>query len=242
MALLSAKGITVDFGAFRAVDGVSFDLEAGKCIAIVGESGSGKTTVARSILGLQPMTSGVVMLEGQPVERRNLAKQIGMVWQDPYASLDTRWTIGRSLNEPADICGGETDLETLMRDVGLDPALRDRYPHQLSGGQRQRVAIGRALALRPPVVILDEPTAALDLSVQAQILNLLKDLQASHGLAYIYISHDLHTVRYIADDVVVMQRGKVVESGPVEEVFERPQHEYTQTLLAAAPSLEGILA
>jgi len=241
MALLTGENISVDFGALRAVDSVSLSLEKGKCLAVVGESGSGKTTLARTLLGLQTRSSGTVQLDGKDVPTQKLAKYIGMVWQDPYASLDPRWAIGRSIHEPGDICGESVNLDEVMQAVGLDTTLKDRYPHQLSGGQRQRVAIGRALALRPPVVILDEPTAALDLSIQAQILNLLKDLQQSHNLSYIYISHDLHTVRYIADDVMVMQRGKVVESGPVATVFESPQHEYTQTLLAATPSLAGIL-
>lgn len=169
-----------------------------------------------------------------------MAEMIGMVWQDPYASLDPRWKVGRILNEPLKLARKRTELEELMDEVGLDRTLLDRYPHQLSGGQRQRVAIARALALRPPLVICDEPTAALDLSVQAQILNLIRDLQQAVDCGFLYISHDLATVRFLADRVYVMYRGKIVEQGTTETVFENPQHRYTRVLLDSSPTLERI--
>ncbi|MCE9558216.1 MAG: ABC transporter ATP-binding protein [Armatimonadetes bacterium] len=224
-----------------AVDGVSLTVGEGESFALVGESGCGKTTLARAILGLQPLTSGCIAVNGEPLQRNRLAEQIGIVWQDPYASLDPRWTIGRSLAEPGKLMGRAVDLAALMSDVGLDPSLADRYPHQLSGGQRQRVAIGRALALRPPLVILDEPTAALDLSIQAQILNLLKDIQQQTKTSFLYISHDLLTVRYIANRVAVMLRGQIVEEGPVDQIFDHPTNEYTRTLLDAAPKADWML-
>jgi peptide/nickel transport system ATP-binding protein len=169
-----------------------------------------------------------------------LAKRIGMVWQDPYASIDPRWRVERIVREPADLLGKVLDVPALLTSVGLEPAFATRYPHEMSGGQRQRVAIARALALRPPLVICDEPTAALDLSVQAQILNLLQDIRAELGSAFLYISHDLGTVRYLADRVIVMQNGKIVEQGPAESLFDNPQQPYTQALIAAQPRIEQL--
>jgi peptide/nickel transport system ATP-binding protein len=163
-----------------------------------------------------------------------------MVWQDPFASLDPRWTVRRLLEEPGRVSGIAVDTKLLTNEIGLDESFLDRYPHQLSGGQRQRVAIGRALALRPPLVICDEPTAALDLSVQAQILNLLKDLRDQTKNSFLYISHDLLTVRYLADRIAVMYMGQVVEHGPVEEVFDRPRHPYTAALIASSPDLSRL--
>jgi len=229
-------------GQVRALDGVSLELAAGETLAVVGESGCGKTTLARAVLGLQPMSSGKVEVGGVKVTRptADQASRIGMVWQDPFASVDPLWRVRKILSEPLALAGKTTDLDNLMREVGLDPVLADRYPHQLSGGQRQRVAIGRALALRPPLLICDEPTAALDLSIQAQILNLIKDIQRDRGIAVLYISHDLTTVRYLADRVAVMYLGRVVEQGTAEEVFGQPLHPYTQALLASAPTLEKL--
>ncbi|MBL8047885.1 MAG: ABC transporter ATP-binding protein [Chthonomonas sp.] len=241
--MLEVRDAVVEYkGGFRAVNGVSLSVNAGEVVALVGESGCGKTTLARAILGMQPLTSGEIWLDGERIRREDLARKVGMVWQDPYASLDPRWTIGRSLGEPGRIHGDSVDVPNLMERVGLDPTLHDRLPRQLSGGQRQRVAIGRALALHPALVLLDEPTAALDLSIQAQILNLLRDLQEVEKAAMLYISHDLATVRYIAQRVCVMRQGIIVEAGPTESVFASPQHEYTKTLLAAAPDLERFLA
>jgi peptide/nickel transport system ATP-binding protein len=229
-------------GHVRALDGVSLSVAAGETVAVVGESGCGKTTLARVLLGLQRLSAGQAYLTGHRVEgvARGQAARVGIVWQDPFASQDPRWSVGQILEEPFRLAGASGDVPALMAQVGLDPALRDRYPHQLSGGQRQRVAIARALALRPPLVICDEPTAALDLSVQAQILNLLKDLQAETGSAFLYISHDLGTVRYLADRVAVMYMGRIVETGPAESVFRAPMHPYTAALLASAPSLESL--
>ncbi len=241
-ALLRVKDISVTFhsnrGAVKAVDQVSLELRKGEILAVVGESGCGKTTLARAILGLQPLDSGQIQLGDKQVRgpEPGIAKQVGMVWQDPHASLDPRWRVGRSALEPLKLCGGEVDLGSLFEQVGLSREHIERFPHQLSGGQKQRVAIARAIALSPDLVICDEPTAALDLSIQAQILNLLKDLQAQTGCAYLYISHDLATVRFLADRVAVMYQGKIVESGPTEAIFGAPSHPYTLALLASAPS------
>ena len=244
--LVSVSGASVAFrspgGTVRALDGVSMLVRQGETVAVVGESGCGKTTLARVILGLQPLESGSVELNGEIITQtpKRVSEKAGMVWQDPYASLDPRWPVARSALEPLKIVGREGDATDIFKEVGLDPALVGRYPHQLSGGQRQRVAIGRALALKPPLVICDEPTAALDLSIRAQILNLLKDIQRSRGCSFLYISHDLMTVRYLADRVLVMYLGRIVEEGPTEAVFGSPQHPYTKALLDSAPTLEKL--
>ncbi|MCH8275784.1 MAG: ABC transporter ATP-binding protein [Armatimonadetes bacterium] len=229
-------------GAIRAVDGVSFDLAPGETLAVVGESGCGKTTLAKAILGLEPLTGGEILVQGKPVggDLSGLAERVGIVWQDPYASLDPRWRVGRSIAEPLRLHrrGDSGDrVDEVMKAVGLEMELKGRFPHQLSGGQRQRVAVARALALNPPLLLCDEPTAALDLSIRAQILNLLKDLQDDLGCAYLYISHDLTTVRFIADRVAVMYLGRFVEIGGIEEVFTDPRHPYTRALLDSAPTL-----
>ncbi len=241
--MLKVTDAVVEFaGGTRALDGVSMEVQPGETVAVVGESGSGKTTLARAILGLQPLKAGQVEFNGevQTGVRARLAERIGMVWQDPYASIDPRWRVERIVREPADLMGKTLDVPALLTSVGLEPAFATRYPHEMSGGQRQRVAIARALALRPPLVICDEPTAALDLSVQAQILNLLQDIRAELGSAFLYISHDLGTVRYLADRVIVMQNGKIVEQGPSESLFENPQQPYTQALIAAQPRIEQL--
>jgi len=170
-----------------------------------------------------------------------MAERVGMVWQDPYASLNPKWRVGRSVLEPMLLSGKRGAADKIFEEVGLDPRFIDRFPHQLSGGQRQRVAIGRALALKPPLVICDEPTAALDLSIRAQILNLLKDVQKANGCSFLYISHDLTTVRFLADRVAVMYLGRVVEEGPTEEIFQSPRHPYTAALLESAPSLDKLM-
>lgn len=245
-ALLQVCDAVVEFAdGVRALDGVSLDLDQGEVLAVVGESGCGKTTLARAVLGLQPLAAGGILRGGKPVlePQPGIASEVGMVWQDPFASLDPRWPIQRSIEEPARLAGQALDAQALAEiaeSVGLDERLLFRFPHQLSGGQRQRAAIARALALKPALLICDEPTAALDLSIQAQILNLLRDLQAQTGCAVLYISHDLGSVRFLCDRVAVMYLGRVVEAGPNSAVFERPRHPYTADLLASAPSLDRL--
>jgi len=246
-ALLDVKDATVEFhvqgGSVRALDGVSLTVRPGETVAVVGESGCGKTTLARTVLGLQPLAGGKIVLTGEEVHGtpRRLAERVGMVWQDPYASLNPKWRVGRSVLETMNLSGRRGDAGEIFKEVGLDPHFVDRFPHQLSGGQRQRVAIGRALALKPPLVICDEPTAALDLSIRAQILNLLKDVQKANGCSFLYISHDLTTVRFLADRVAVMYLGRIVEEGPTEEIFSNPKHPYTAALLESAPSLDRLM-
>lgn len=246
-SLLEIDDVHVHFatpgGRVHALDGVSLTLERGEIVAVVGESGCGKTTLARAVIGLQPMDSGHIRLEGHEVRgaTRRLAEKIGMVWQDPSASLDPRWRVGVSVLEPLRILGRRGDAGRLFSEVGLSPDLVRRYPHQLSGGQRQRVAIGRALATEPPLVICDEPTAALDLSIRAQILNLLKEIQATRQCSFLYISHDLTTVRFLADRVAVMYLGRIVEEGPTQKIFEDPRHPYTKALLDSAPAVDKLM-
>jgi len=247
LILLEISDVHVHFGApggiVRALDGVSLKVSEGEIVAVVGESGCGKTTLARAVLGLQPLNSGKVVLGGVEVHGtpRGIAEKVGMVWQDPFASLDPRWKVGRSALEPVRIAGKTGSPTKVFEEVGLAPDLVSRYPHQLSGGQRQRVAIGRALSLKPPLVICDEPTAALDLSIRAQILNLLKEVQRNLKCSFLYISHDLTTVRFLADRVAVMYLGRIVEEGPTETIFSDPRHPYTKALLDSAPSIEKLM-
>ncbi|MBX7135939.1 MAG: ABC transporter ATP-binding protein [Fimbriimonadaceae bacterium] len=244
--LLVVEDAEVEFhvkgGVVRALDGVSLRVNPGETVAVVGESGCGKTTLARAVLGLQKLSSGRISVQGHNVDGvpKGLAKSVGMVWQDPYASLDPKWRVGKSVEEPLRLEGQTGSIEKILESVGLDPKMATRYPHELSGGQRQRIAIARALALKPPLVICDEPTAALDLSIQAQVLNLLKDLQSELRCAYLYISHDLLTVRFLADRIAVMYLGRIVEEGPTEQVFAHPRHPYTKALLESAPSLQNL--
>jgi peptide/nickel transport system ATP-binding protein len=246
-SLLTVDDVHVHFhspgGEVRALDGVSIEVNKGETLAVVGESGCGKTTLARVILGLQPTVSGSVTFEGKKISKSfpGIAEKIGMVWQDPFASLDPRWKVGRAILEPLAISGKKGNAAELFKQVGLSPDLVDRYPHQLSGGQRQRVAIGRALSTRPPLVICDEPTAALDLSIRAQVLNLLRDLQSQIGCSFLYISHDLTTVRFLADRVAVMYLGRIVEIGSTEQIFDDPRHPYTKALLDSAPSIDKLM-
>ncbi|WP_327636710.1 ABC transporter ATP-binding protein [Kribbella sp. NBC_00482] len=231
-----------------AVDGVSFSVAPGRTLAIVGESGSGKSTTGRALLRLHEPTSGAVTFDGVDLlglsaqELRAMRARMQIVFQDTYASLDPRWTIERTLAEPLrlhtdlEVTGIRERLVEVMELVGLEAEHLERFPHEFSGGQRQRIGIARALLLNPSLVVCDEPVSALDVSVQAQVLELLKDLQDRLGLAYVFISHDLSVVRLIADDVLVMSRGKVVEHGTVDEVFAAPKHPYTKALLAAVPS------
>ena len=247
VSLLEVRNASVEFhvpgGAVRALDGVSLQVHPGETVAVVGESGCGKTTLARTVLGLQALSGGSIVLTGEEVKGtpRRLAERVGMVWQDPYASLNPKWRVGRSVLETMSLSGKKGNAGEIFQEVGLDPKFVDRFPHQLSGGQRQRVAIGRALALKPPLVICDEPTAALDLSIRAQILNLLKDVQKANGCSFLYISHDLTTVRFLADRVAVMYMGRIVEQGPTEEIFSNPKHPYTAALLESAPSLDRLM-
>jgi dipeptide transport system ATP-binding protein len=239
------------FGAaaiVRAVDGASFALVAGKTLAVVGESGSGKSTLARVVAMIEPPTSGRLVIDGIDLatasrdDRQRLRSEVQVVFQDPYGSLNPRLTVGRILEEPQAINrrdmgpGARRDAAlAMMAEVGLRPEHYGRYPHMFSGGQRQRIAIARALMLKPRIVVLDEPVSALDVSVQAQVLNLLMDLQERHGLAYLFISHSLAVVRHLADRVMVMYLGRPVEEGTRDAIFQNPRHPYTRALLAATP-------
>ena len=253
--VLEVRNLTRDYvssGGFlrpakvvHAVKGVNFTLEKGKTLAVVGESGCGKSTLARMITLIDPQTSGDILIDGTPASAahvtRELRQKVQIVFQNPYGSLNPRQKIGDVLAEPLLLNTSMPAEErrqkamAMLTKVGLGPEHFNRYPHMFSGGQRQRIAIARALMLNPSFLVLDEPVSALDLSVQAQILNLLKDLQDEFGLTYVFISHDLSVVRYIADEVMVMYFGDVVEHGTREEVFGNPQHAYTRTLFAATP-------
>jgi peptide/nickel transport system ATP-binding protein len=232
----------------RAVDGVSLEIGGGRTVGLVGESGCGKSTLARIIAGLTPPSAGRVLFEGQDVTRlrgralRGVRRHLQIVFQDPFSTLDPRWTVGRSVSEPLRNfrldrgAAREERVAELLEAVGLDPATARRHPHELSGGQRQRVGIARALAVRPSLLVCDEPLSALDVSIQAQILNLLDDLQRTLGLAYLFITHDLAVIRHLADDVAVMHEGRVVEAGPADSVFRQPRHPHTFRLLASVPT------
>jgi oligopeptide/dipeptide ABC transporter ATP-binding protein len=234
-------------GPVRAVDGVSFSIAAGKTLGLVGESGCGKSTVGRSILRLIEPDAGRVTLDGTNVlalggrELRALRHRMQIVFQDPYGSLNPRMTVRQTLAEPLAIhrlaAGAEVArrIASLLGEVGLDPAFATAYPHELSGGQRQRVGIARALSVEPQFLVLDEPVSALDVSVQAQVLNLLAELQQKRRLTYLFIAHDLAVVRHIADDVAVMYLGKVVELAPAGALYADPRHPYTKSLLSAVP-------
>ncbi len=233
-----------------AVKGVSFDLLAGRTLGIVGESGSGKTTTARIVLGLTTPDSGTVDLNGRPwssltdSERRQHRHEISVIYQDPLSSFDPRWTVERIIADAVRVTGLrgsalDDKVTELLDHVGLSAAFRTRHPLRLSGGQRQRVAIARALAPEPSVIVCDEPVSALDVSIQARILDLLATLQAETGVALLFISHDLGVIHHISDDILVMRQGEVVESGSADDVFERPQHPYTKELLAAVPRIDG---
>jgi oligopeptide/dipeptide ABC transporter ATP-binding protein len=231
----------------RAVDGVSLTIAPGQTLGLVGESGSGKSTVGRTILRLQEPTAGRVLFDGEDVfalgtgPLRALRRRMQIVFQDPYSSLNPRMTVGRTLREPLEIhrlappAQMEARVTALLDEVGLDAAFAGRYPHELSGGQRQRVGIARALSVEPRFIVCDEPVSALDVSVQAQVLNLLADLQQKRRLTYLFIAHDLAVVRHIADQVAVMYLGRIVERAPAAAIYSGPRHPYTRALLSAVP-------
>lgn len=235
----------------RAVDDVSFVIEEGETLALVGESGSGKSTTGRCLLRLVEPTSGDIRFRGENVRRfsgpqmRAARRHMQMVFQDPFSSLNPRMRVGAIVEEPliihriGTVAERRERVDELFRSVGLDPAHRHRYPHEFSGGQRQRLGLARALALEPSFIIADEPVSSLDLSVQAQVINLLMDLQQARGLTYLFIAHDLRLVRHIATRVAVMYGGRIVEMGPVDAVFGDPQHAYTRGLLAAGTRVLG---
>ncbi|MEV8634898.1 oligopeptide/dipeptide ABC transporter ATP-binding protein [Streptosporangium sp. NPDC051023] len=256
--LLEVDDLTVEYGqgrrgrrghapSLRAVDGVSFDVRPGETVGLVGESGSGKSTVARAVLGLTPVTSGRIRFDGTDIThagrglRRTLSARLQMVFQDPYSSLNPARTIGQTLAEPLLVHHGhrsaraDARVAAMLERVGLPAKAAERYPSQFSGGQRQRIAIARALMTSAELVVCDEPVSALDLSIQAQTLNLLSELQRELSLSYLFIAHDLPVVRYLSHRVVVLYRGGVMETGPVDLVYERPAHPYTRALLAAVP-------
>jgi peptide/nickel transport system ATP-binding protein len=231
-------------GRHVALAGVSLTIAAGECLGLVGESGSGKSTLARTIMGVEPPDLGTVRLLGQDLyalgaaELQRLRRHFQMVFQDPYGSLDPRHRVGRIVAEPLHLLGlaaGEQRerVAAALAEVGLPAADAEKYPHEFSGGQRQRIAIARALITRPQLVIADEPVSALDVSVQAQVLNLMQDLQRRLGLAYLFISHDLAVVAHMADRVAVLSEGRIVEEGPAGQVLRRPEHPYTRRLLAS---------
>ncbi|MCC7257668.1 MAG: dipeptide ABC transporter ATP-binding protein [Gammaproteobacteria bacterium] len=234
-------------GQVKAVDGVSFTLAPGRTLGLVGESGCGKSTLGRAILQLQRPTSGQVLLHGEdlaaltPPELRARRRQMQIIFQDPYASLNPRRTVGQAIREPLDVHRIGTARERakrvaeLLDVVGLGPAVQDRYPHEFSGGQRQRIGIARALALNPAFIVADEPVSALDVSVQSQVLNLSARLQREHGIAFLFVSHDLAVIQHVSDDIAVMYLGRIVELGPGGAICREPRHPYTQALLSAVP-------
>jgi oligopeptide/dipeptide ABC transporter ATP-binding protein len=250
MPLLSLRDVHVRFntpaGTVRAVNGVSLDLAVGETLGLVGESGCGKSTLGKAIMKLVPVAGGEILVDGVDIaplnrsELTNMRRKVQMIFQDPYGSLNPRSTVGRSVAQPLMLAGWKADaaaerVETLLRWVGLPSEAKQRFPHEFSGGQRQRIGIARALALNPKLIICDEPVSALDVSVRAQVINLLDDLKAEFGVSYLFISHDLSVVEHIADRVAVMYLGTIVEAGGRDQIWRNPRHPYTQALLAAAP-------
>ncbi|MCI0862244.1 MAG: ABC transporter ATP-binding protein, partial [Chloroflexi bacterium] len=236
-----------EIGAVKAVDGVSFEIYEGETLGLVGESGGGKSTLGRTILQLHKPTEGTIYFEGQDLgslskdELRRTRARMQIIFQDPYSSLNPRMTVEAIVSEPLAVhkIGNQNErrarVDELLDRVGLNPAFANRFPHEFSGGQRQRIGVARALALNPSFIVADEPISALDVSIQAQVVNLLEDLQDSLNLTYLFIAHDLSMVRHICDRVAVMYLGKIVELGPTEEIYNNPQHPYTQALLSAVP-------
>jgi ABC-type oligopeptide transport system ATPase subunit len=261
MALLEVSGLVTEFAtqgffrvrkekAIRAVDGVSFNLEKGDILGVVGESGSGKSTMAKTVLGLYRERSGTIVLDGRVVSHvdrltaRKLRGNIQYIHQDPGAALDPWWTIGSTLHESLKIYGfsakanRQTKIDAILKDVGLNPSFSSRYPHELSGGQQRRIGLARTLVLKPEIVILDEPTAGLDLSVQAAVVKLFMESHRKHNLSYIFISHDLSVVRRLCTKIIIMRRGQIVEQGPTGKILSSPEHEYTRQLLDAILPLQ----
>ena len=252
--LLTVENLRVHFGPshqpVRAVDGVDLTVQPGESVGLVGESGCGKTTLGRAVMRLADLQSGRIRFEGRDIaglhgrELMAYRKQVQMVFQDPYGSLNTRMSVGNAVQEVMQVhrIGSRADRRSraadLFTSVGLDPDYMDRYPHEFSGGQRQRIGIARALAVGPKLIIADEPVSALDVSVQVQILNLLKDLQQQRQLAYLFVAHDLAVVRYVCDRIMVMYLGRIVESGTPDELFNQPSHPYTRALLSAVPDVD----
>ena len=257
MPLLSVLSLCVQYqtaqGIVRAVDDVSFELEGGETVGLVGESGCGKSTLGKAIMRLVPNSDGRVVLDGQDITSmpnallKSVRKNMQMIFQDPYGSLNPRHDVGTIIGQPLSVAGwSRRDIRDrvaeLVKQVGLPADAERRYPHEFSGGQRQRVGIARALALRPKVIICDEPVSALDVSVRAQVINLLQDLQQQTGVSYLFISHDLSVVEHISDHLIVMYLGRIVESGRGEHIWQQPAHPYTLALLAAAPVADPRLA
>jgi ABC-type oligopeptide transport system ATPase subunit len=249
-SLLEVRDLVKEFGGHAAVDGVSFDVGLGESFGIVGETGSGKTTTARLVARLIDATAGTIRFDGRDVaglgrgELKALRRDVAMVFQDPYSSLNPRKTVGSIIAEPfavhrihASRAERRRAVQELMERVGLNPEHYNRLPHEFSGGQRQRVGVARALALEPKLILADEPVSALDVSIQAQILNLLRDLRRDLGLTLVLISHDLAVIRYMCERVAVMRAGRIVELGETETLFTRPRHEYTAGLIAAIPRI-----
>jgi oligopeptide/dipeptide ABC transporter ATP-binding protein len=247
--LISIRDLKVQFGPVRAVDGVSLDIFEGETLGLVGESGSGKTTLGRAILHLVKPAAGLISFQGEQLNgnMRSLRRHMQMIFQDPYASLDPRMTAGAIIEEPLRVWRlasgrkAEERVAALMEMVGLDPSLRRRYPHEFSGGQRQRIGIARALAVEPAFIVADEPIAALDVSIQAQILNLLDDLRKRLNLTLLFVSHDLRAVHHLSNRIAVMYLGRIVELAPAHEIYSRPLMPYTRALVASMPSADGRL-
>ena len=252
--LVEVEDVRVSFGKgagkVRAVNGVSFVIDEGESLGLVGESGCGKSTLGRTLLRLEAPSSGRVLFRGRDIhafnaeEARAFTREAQMIFQDPYGSLNPRMPVGHALREVLAVHGEGTRRDRadragqLFQDVGLEPAYMDRYPHEFSGGQRQRIGIARALAVGPRLLIADEPVSALDVSVQVQILNLLRDLQLKHGLTYLFVAHDLAVVRYVCNRVMVMYLGRIVETAPAAGLYTRPMHPYTQALMSAVPDVD----